>query len=392
MRIVGTLLLSLFLILLGRPCFSNPGSLESAISMKDFEGGKTLTASELAADLNYLSFAMSNAYSGFTFVPNKGSQTVLNDLATWPVPASMNSMDFYKVLNSETGKIQDDHFLVFLQRPSAPRPGIGVGSNFGKQVKSVWEMNWYDTGHQVPVVSIHAFQTPGSDWNGFATTIQNLMQSSRTIIIDLRDNGGGDDSEGKVLAQQLLDSDSFPTPYKSASLMQNPYSLEIFLNAIDWMALNWPGSDSSGWAQMKQQTEGKLKQALNGTLPAVEVQDFSKQNPIAGRHAYTGKVYVLINRNTASSGESTTDYLGALPFAKVVGENSAGAIHFGTMGLIELPNSKIVISLGIDYLAYRDGSFHELTGINPSVRVPDGQDALDYIVGTDNLCSKIPAK
>ena len=58
------------------------------------------------------------------------------------------------------------------------------------------------------------------------------------------------------------------------------------------------------------------------------------------------------------------------------------------MGLIELPNSKIVVSMRIDYLAYRDGSFHELTGINPSIRVPDGQDALDYIVRTENLTPK----
>jgi C-terminal processing protease CtpA/Prc len=71
-----------------------------------------------------------------------------------------------------------------------------------------------------------------------------------------------------------------------------------------------------------------------------------------------------------------------LPFVTVVGENSFGAIHFGDPGVLKLPYSKIIVGMGIIYNQYRDGKFRELTGIAPDIRVPDGRDAIKYLLTT----------
>jgi hypothetical protein len=361
------------------PATSDPSSLRSpGASIKDFDPNRVLSAANIRDDLNYLAFAISHAYSGYQFAPERGSQAFLDSLSEWKDQAQTSTKDFYKFLYSKAGLVQDGHFLIELQRPPSGRTGTGVGSNYGKNQNSVWELNWYSP--QIPVISIHAFAPPGNDWNGFLDMVQNLMEKSRNIVIDLRDNGGGNDDEGKELVKKLSNAGSYANPYLSSRMLQNPFALQIFLNSIDLFSqMQGFGSDQAGWDTMRRQTEDNLTKALAGTIPAVREDDYSNSNAILGPSAYKGKVFVLVNRHTVSSGETTTDYLRMLPFVSVVGENTEGGIHFITLGIAELPNSKIAIGLATDYKTYRDGSFRELKGIEPSIKVPDGVDALEFL-------------
>ena len=81
-----------------------------------------------------------------------------------------------------------------------------------------------------------------------------------------------------------------------------------------------------------------------------------------------------------SSCESTIDGFESHPYAKTVGENTAGYIHFGNIGYIVLPNSKIEVQTPTHFNHYRDGRFLEIVGLTPDIHVPKGEDAYSFLL------------
>jgi C-terminal processing protease CtpA/Prc len=62
---------------------------------------------------------------------------------------------------------------------------------------------------------------------------------------------------------------------------------------------------------------------------------------------YGGRLVVLVDSGTASSGESFTALASQIPGATVVGENTAGAITYGNVDQsVELPHSKLWVRGG----------------------------------------------
>jgi hypothetical protein len=286
-------------------CFGAPSSLRGDVSTFDFDKGKVLSTTEMRADLDYYSFAITKAYAGFQFVPDKGSQALLDLYKSWMPPLKMSSHSFLIFLHKNAGIVKDNHFVVASlpsiglpeERPIKPRSGRGVGSNFGEHLESAWEFNWYDVDHTIPVVSIHFFPPSGNDWRGFLNTIKMLKHSVQNIIIDLRDNDGGDDHMGAELAKLLLDSAPVPTSYKSTMMTQNEFSLEIWLNSLDYEVkknLN-QGHDVTELRKYRQQIEDKLIQAKAGALTSIGITNYTS-NMTSGPDAYSGHVFVIINR------------------------------------------------------------------------------------------------
>jgi C-terminal processing protease CtpA/Prc len=76
-----------------------------------------------------------------------------------------------------------------------------------------------------------------------------------------------------------------------------------------------------------------------------------------------------------SSCESTINAFEWHSYVKMVGENTAGCVHFGNIGYILLPNSRIEVQIPTQYSEYFDHRFIEKVGISPDIKVPAGQDA-----------------
>jgi C-terminal processing protease CtpA/Prc len=91
---------------------------------------------------------------------------------------------------------------------------------------------------------------------------------------------------------------------------------------------------------------------------------------------HEGPVAVLVDAACGSSCENAV-HLFRKVGATIVGENTAGAIHFGQAGRLVLPNSKTVIVVATQYVRYDDGSFLEKVGFSPDVPVAPETDAMD---------------
>jgi C-terminal processing protease CtpA/Prc len=99
--------------------------------------------------------------------------------------------------------------------------------------------------------------------------------------------------------------------------------------------------------------------------------------PLDPGKLYKGPLYFLVDRACGSSCESMLEIFKAHPRTRVIGENTAGAIHFCPVDEhLVLPNSQIHVEMSDQYNHYADGRFVEKNGYAPDVRVPAGQDAM----------------
>lgn len=99
-------------------------------------------------------------------------------------------------------------------------------------------------------------------------------------------------------------------------------------------------------------------------------------------------IYILTDRQTASSAELFLLRMIHHPCVFVVGDNSSGTEAFGDVGHNLLPNSQIKISIGMKYRVLTQENF-ELNGVTPHIKCPENTDALDValqeIVNQRNL-------
>ncbi|MDD3382990.1 MAG: S41 family peptidase [Bacilli bacterium] len=94
------------------------------------------------------------------------------------------------------------------------------------------------------------------------------------------------------------------------------------------------------------------------TYEIIEAKEYEYDNA-----TYDGTLYVLINKNVASSGESAVAYARSCKNAILVGSATAGVGMFGDVRLYQLENSKIIIQL--PYKVFYDEDFKEGKGYIP---------------------------
>lgn len=199
------------------------------------------------------------------------------------------------------------------------------------------------------------------------------------IIIDVRGNGGGDDTIGEQLSD-LLAGLPLRKPYSSQWKGQTPESAQIFINAFEYWRRqdHADGKPVEHFEKLIREYSNLRDDAATGKIPlekwSVAQEERKPYDSSKGVHK---PIYLLMDRACASSCESTVDFFEFNPYAKRIGENTAGYIHFGNNGRVFLKNSGIAVQMATTYNRYVDGRFLEKRGIAPTIKVPEGQDAIE---------------
>jgi len=355
-----------------------------------FDASKSLTAEQVQKDIWYLELAIKNISGLYKFSPDKSGQQFINSLQTTQV-VGMSAIEFCSLLQQKSSLFNDGHFAVVTENMACngrldKKGAVGLaGSNYGKKLDATWELNYFQNGRtRIPILSIHHFSQPqDTAWNGFLEAAKNLRDHEHVFVIDMRGNSGGSDVMGAKLANVLYDGNP-PTPYASIIYGNSREVFESWQNLISIFKIKKERlhEDTSIETQMIEDYRQKAILASEGKIPPTQLKSFKSDIEKPGKNHFSGEIFLLIDRSCASSCESTTDFLRSLPFVITVGENTSGAIHYGNVGFVQLPNSKIGFSMGTSYAKYRDGIIHEMTGISPRIQVPSGTDALDAIIPT----------
>lgn len=351
-----------------------------------FQPSEHLSKSDVRSDLDILLYALKNGYGGRKYIPQETFARVINSFEKMELDQT-SSQSLCEEIERNLIQIPDMHLSARIQnqfcsplREAKFKKG-NVGPNFVKSKDKAWELNQIQLGgKKIPVLSITTFPNEeDAEWKGFLDTVLNLKRTAPAIIIDLRGNGGGDDTMGLSMADYFFGQNA-PTSIQEIIKSQTPATFAIAANSPKTRALRlkMKGVQVPPYLELRFKKDmEKFASAQRGEIPEEESVPGRSGTDFDARKAYTKPIVVLTDLECASSCESTLETLLLHPHVVSIGENTGGFMHFGNVGLVVLPKSQIIIQMATDFWKYKDGRFLESVGYTPKIQVQPGIDALE---------------
>ncbi|MEW9797337.1 S41 family peptidase [Alteromonas sp. CYL-A6] len=203
-----------------------------------------------------------------------------------------------------------------------------IGSDFAYRVLSK------DTGY----LKVATFDVSPDWFEDFvdATFLQIRQQGIKTLIIDIRENGGGNTDTASYLARHLADQ-----PFRMIS------SLRERLN-----------TDNRGLFNYRGEVGDMLQEEWGEWL-----------DPVDDSRRFSGNAYVLISPLTYSSAIVFATAVKDNAMATLVGRQTGGYANQTAQGnLFNLPHSELRAYVATRLLVRPDGST-EVSGVKPDIRV-----------------------
>lgn len=349
------------------------------------ESEKKLSRDEVRYDISQAIYSLNTAYSGRKFLPPGQFDGLVKNISSIDKP--MKVAELCEQIGSYMKSVSDNHLSAKFNNKHCSknldnRSGK-VGKNFYQKKSDIpWAVQLSKRSKKTALlVSITGFPSSTNPvWNGFIESVKEELPKSNFVILDMRGNGGGDDSKGFALAS-LLAGAELKQPYAKQWNNPAPEAQQVFINSFDyWIReAKSEGKEAPAYlVELKRKYTEKRDQAIKGNSSAKNDEDDFVGNEFSLEKSIKKPIYILIDANCASSCESTTDFFEYNPLVKTVGENTAGYVHFGNNGNVFLKNSGISLQMATSYNSYSDGRFIEKTGITPKIQVPAGKDAMDF--------------
>ena len=166
-------------------------------------------------------------------------------------------------------------------------------------------------------------------------TFRTLREKgTKTLIIDLRSNGGGEDSYGVMLVSYLTDK-----PFR--------YVDHVAVKTITWSFQDHWDAKRLDADQLAHIREGLVPDPAGGFFVTEKLEEsLGEKQP--GKFPFLGNVFILIDGATFSTAADFCAVTHHLKRAIFIGEETAGAYYgnnSGTEPTVTLPNSKVRFGL-----------------------------------------------
>lgn len=199
-----------------------------------------------------------------------------------------------------------------------------------RRVERAGDLNFHDDG-KIARMTIRGFggfvdDEKKKDLKVFYKEAFEEIQAkgAKSLIIDLRNNGGGEDELGKLLLSYLIDK-----PFK--------YYNDLIVNKLSFDFFKYTGR--SGPLPSKV-----IERGTDNLYHAVGHPNWGIQQP--SKPTFSGKVFILINGNSFST---TSEFLSHAHYhrrATFIGEESGGGYYGNSSGFmpwVTLPNTKLTL-------------------------------------------------
>lgn len=351
---------------------------------------KHLSVENIEYDKEQIIYSLTNIYSGRKHLPKGQHKDLINKIEK--IKGPLTTKAFCHKIDSYFEQVSDNHLNAKFGGSTCVKSKVrrksSVGKNYYKDDKIPWDVRLKKKSNKTALlISITSFYKRTSPvWDSFLDKVKQNLPKAELVIIDMRGNGGGDDSIGYELST-LLAGKELKTPYTDQWTSHNPASFQLWVNTFEsWGRYHKKKSNKipEYIKDLKAEFVTKLNRSLNGENFPFWGKESSKKEtkPIDMNFEYAKSIkkpiYILIDAGCASSCESTTDFFEFNTLVKTIGERTAGYIHFGNNGEVFLKNSGIILQMAVSYNQYYDGRFIEKVGITPKIQVPPGKDAMSY--------------
>lgn len=192
------------------------------------------------------------------------------------------------------------------------------------------------------------------------------QQGTKTLILDLRNNGGGEDALGKQLFSYLTEK-----PFT--------YYDDLVINGLDFEFMRYATNPPYHLAI----PENEVQKMPDGHYRYISHPNWGLQQP--GKPTFTGKVFILMNGGSFST---TCEFLSLAHFhhrAVFIGEEAGGGYYGNNSGftrMITLPNTKVRIRVPfMKYVMAVRGYRYPKRGVMPDY--PVHPSIADRLAGRD---------
>jgi len=224
----------------------------------------------------------------------------------------------------------------------------------------------------IPVVRVRSFSDPYADaLNQFVKTASS-HRGEPVIIVDIRGNHGGNE-HWPISWIRGLTGERAESVFIFSELTSKT-TMAARANVFAYLYDRTPSTtiyrdDAERHARIAESFESGERQP-----------DWVGPNyPLVPLIANDTTVILVTNGSVASAGEGLIMRLSQAENVVVVGENSMGCLTFGNGGAHQLPHSKLMVWLPINFGLYLDMEFREEEGLMPDLWVP-AEDAVNYAV------------
>ncbi len=233
------------------------------------------------------------------------------------------------------------------------------------------QLSLLDAG-KIAHLQVFRFSDEDEDDEG-AVTLRNAFETmaasgTQTLLLDLRDNGGGEDVLGKRLFAHLVDA---PFTYYEQLTVKRP-GLD-FAQHVEGPAGIAPG---------------RLTARADGLYGLTGHPNLGQQQP--AMPTFKGKVIALINGRSFSTTAELITQLHDKKRAVFIGEESGGAYHGNSSGsdaLLVLPHSGLRVAIPlVTYTLAVSGKYPYGRGMVPEVQVAPS--IADYVSGNDVVLAR----
>lgn len=329
---------------------------------------KTISGDVARADVATFARLLIQAYGGWPFYPQILRRRILTALLRIynSVSESIKVRDLYEQLKSIIKIMPDKHIMVAGDKNPAINmsTAIDVGDNLVKS-RNINKPYLIEKQGCVGIIAFSRFFEPDDKEHleRIKKQVLNVMSGTDAIIIDLRNNGGGDPTIASMLGETLSGYNALP---HSLRMFARNTKLAIEIHKYLNMSV--------------------LKKVSGNTDPYLLVDNSKFKMPKNYKWKFSGDIYVLANNRSASSSERVITFMKYNPRTKVIGTHSSGCLQYTNYRFVVLSGSGISVRLPLVYkeVPHTKPRGFETHGFEPDVLCEPGTDAFKVAMNMIN--------